>query len=176
MGNVVETVLCCIRKWPDPIVFADGRYSINITASHIVKGFNDNALSHSNMIQTISGLSILDLILLVSMYRVSSRRTRDKTCFNFESAHYEFRKYCDSGNHVDRYSKQAAIRSFERLLDLGIVAPADSRAATAVWGSGSGAHAGVYVADLKKYAGLELQVVGEEIRRDWRGIGIVLLQ
>jgi origin recognition complex subunit 4 len=67
----------------------------------------------------ISGLSIVELVMLAATYRAT--RKRNEEAINFEMAYQEFAIYCASGDHVDNYSKIGGFRAFERLIDLGLI-------------------------------------------------------
>ncbi|KAI3431512.1 hypothetical protein D9Q98_004562 [Chlorella vulgaris] len=99
-----------------------------------------------SMVTTISGLPILDLILLVAVHRVRAKGADD---FNFEMAHNEFSKYTLHGRHVDTYSKGAAAKAYDHLLSQGLVAFVDPRSEVRV--------------GARPYAAAYLQVTREEI-------------
>ena len=74
----------------------------------------------------ISQLCILDLIVLVAAHR-ASRRLNDEP-INFEQMYKEFALFSNSGDHVDNYTKTAALKGYYTLLELRMLAPAKSKA------------------------------------------------
>ena len=72
----------------------------------------------------VGSCSVLELFILVSMYRIK-RRGHDSA--NFEMVHDEYRKLLEQGGSGDRRSKAAALRAFERLVALSLVSYVDDR-------------------------------------------------
>ncbi|KAL6785006.1 ORC4 [Auxenochlorella protothecoides x Auxenochlorella symbiontica] len=94
-------------------------------------------------------LSVLELILAVAAHRVSQRRPADALCF--EQAHAEFRRFSNlRGQHVDGYTRGAALRALDALLALGVLSRAGTRANDAAAGG-------------RQFMPLHLQVTPEEL-------------
>ena len=72
----------------------------------------------------VSSCSVLELFILVAMYRIK-RRGHDSA--NFEMVHDEYCKLMDQGSTGDKRSKAAALRAFERLIASSLVSYVDSR-------------------------------------------------
>jgi len=89
-----------------------------------VKNLVDAMRSHMSQASrgfegNISNLCPLDLAVLAAAHEV--RTIRVDGVLNFEMIHHEFRSYFSMGNHVDNYSKVAAMKSFEHLVSEGIL-------------------------------------------------------
>lgn len=100
----------------------EGRALMPFTAQHLVRAMDDVLASTSAGFESvISKLCPLDLSVLAAAYKARSTRT-DGQLLNFEMIHHEFKAYTTSNNlHVDNYSRAAASKSFERLVDQGIL-------------------------------------------------------
>ena len=87
---------------------------------------NSNAQQGSFIVQAdiVGSCSVLELFMLVAMYRIK-RRGSDSA--NFEMVHDEYYKLMQQGSTGDRRSKAAALRAFERLIASGLIAYVDSR-------------------------------------------------
>ena len=85
------------------------KHLVDAIRSQSMRGFESN----------ISTLCPLDLAVLAAAHKV--RCTRDDGVLNFEMIHHEFRSYFATGNHVDNYSKVAAMKSFEHLISQGLL-------------------------------------------------------
>ena len=92
------------------------------TAHHLIQAMDDIlATTAAGFESVISKLCPLDLSLLAAAYKARSSRT-DGQILNFEMIHHEFKAYTTSTNlHVDNYSRAAASKSFERLVDQGVL-------------------------------------------------------
>jgi hypothetical protein len=79
-------------------------------------------------VDTIAGLDVLQLFILVAVLRL---HRRGHGAPNFELAWAEYAK-TGGMQHADIYGRPAAARAFQRLLDAGLLAPADARCAAAL--------------------------------------------
>lgn len=75
----------------------------------------------------VAGLDVLQLFVLVAVLRL---HRRGHAAPNFELAWAEYAKTAGM-QHADIYGRPAAERAFQRLLDAGLLAPADARCAAA---------------------------------------------
>lgn len=76
--------------------------------------------THAGFESIIAKLCPLDLAVLAAAHKAKSGR--NDGLLNFEMVHHEFKTFITSSNlHVDNYSRAAASKSFERLVDCGIL-------------------------------------------------------
>lgn len=140
LANVAECALLAAEAAPRGLLTPG---AITAACSAVMAG------SDNGTVGMVAGLSVLEMAVLVAAHRAVARmRVRgDRDAVNFEMIHHEFSTFSRSGDHVDNYTRGAAAKAFDRLLALGLLAPADGRAA------GS-----------RQYAVVHVQVRPEELR------------
>lgn len=126
----------------------------------------DKGILHG-MEEFISGLSVLELIMLVSAYRAAKRNEGE--AINFEMAYAEFSIYATSGEHVDSYSKSAASKAFYKLAEMGLVAPHGAQAGSRVGSNSQFAPMDVLISLEELQAGIVGHATCPTRLRDWVG-------
>lgn len=116
----------------------------------------------------IEGLSVLEVMVLVAAFRASDRRDGD--AITFEMMLNEFTVYCSAGEHVDNYSKVAALKAFERIVGMGLLTVAGgARGAQSAQGTRLSHHMAVnlQVRKTELMAGLAAHGTCPTRLRDW---------
>ena len=100
----------------------DGGEPLPFAARHLTRAIDEiYAMTSSGYESVIAKLCPLDLSVLAAAHKARAARRND-SLLNFEMIHHEFKTYITSSNlHVDNYSRAAASKSFERLVDCGIL-------------------------------------------------------
>ena len=94
-----------------------------VTVSSVIASCRQLKDSYNYNIEScISGLSVLELVVLVSAHR-AARRAANGAVFNFEMTAKEFMLFANSGDHVDNYTKSAASKAYHKLKDMGLLRP-----------------------------------------------------
>ena len=98
-----------------------GEEPLPFAARHLTQAIGEIQWSTSSGFESIiSKLCPLDLSVLAAAHKAKSGR--NDGLLNFEMVHHEFKTFITSSNlHVDNYSRAAASKSFERLVDCGIL-------------------------------------------------------
>ncbi len=102
-------------------VDSSGDEPLPFAARHLVQAIDEVMSTASLGFESIiSKLCPLDLAVLAAAHKAKSGR--NDGLLNFEMVHHEFKTFTTSSNlHVDNYSRAAASKSFERLVDCGIL-------------------------------------------------------
>ncbi|BBN01040.1 origin recognition complex subunit 4 [Marchantia polymorpha subsp. ruderalis] len=69
-------------------------------------------------LETLKGLSVLELYLLVVMNRLEGQ---NREVYNFNTIFHEYERLCGLHNTCDKYSRQVSQRAFEHLLDRELI-------------------------------------------------------
>ena len=146
LGNVVELALCMDTLKKNGLITPT-------TITEAIRLIEDR---DDDIKFTIGGLSILELIVLVAMHRLTIKRAATEGIFNYEMVCREAEKYTRTDNHVDTYQREAVGRAFDRLIGLGLAAM--------VVGAGGRSSGAVG----RRYGGVQLQVRDDEIREGIR--------
>ena len=156
LRNVVRTTLLASSAAPQGLVQAkaiiDACKQLN---TGLIHGYE----------QIISGLSVLELIMLVSAFRAARRNEDD--AINFEMAFAEFSMYTTSGEHVDTYSKSAASKAFYKLAEMGLVAPHGAQSSARVGSNSQFAPMDVLISIEELQTGISGHSVCPTRLKDW---------
>ena len=112
--------LANIARWSISHAEFYNRESPGISKESLLYAFSQLKKSTVGMERSVARLSVLDLSVLIAASRVHRRQSED--FMNFEMIYHEFAAYTGSGEHVDNYSKVAAAKAFEHLIQHGFLA------------------------------------------------------
>ena len=98
-----------------------GDEPLPFAARHLAQAIGETlSITSGGFESIIAKLCPLDLAVLAAAHKAKSGRKDG--LLNFEMVHHEFKTFITSSNlHVDNYSRTAASKSFERLVDCGIL-------------------------------------------------------